>query len=117
MDRAQAETFARNWVAAWNDRDLDAILATFSDDVVFHSPRIAQVLDTDSPVITGKSALRNYWSLALEDAPDLFFDLQDFLVSSDALTLLYTNHRGQNVAETFLFDAEQLVTEAIAAYR
>jgi ketosteroid isomerase-like protein len=34
-----AQTFAREWVKAWNDHDLEAILAHYADDVVFHSPR------------------------------------------------------------------------------
>ncbi len=117
LDRGQAETFAREWVSAWNDKDLDAILAHYAEDVVFHSPRIAIVLETQSPVIVGKAALRNYWSLSLDHAPDLFFAIESTLVSSDAIVILYTNHRGQSVAETFIFNSEGDVRESVAAYR
>ena len=41
MARPDADSFAREWVAAWNDHDLDAVLSHYADGVVFHSPRIA----------------------------------------------------------------------------
>jgi hypothetical protein len=39
------------------------------------------------------------------------------LVGGDALTILYRNQRGQDVAETVIFDiGGELVTRSIAAY-
>ena len=43
IDRAWAEDFAHDWAASWNARDVEAVLAHFSPDVVFRSPRIAVV--------------------------------------------------------------------------
>jgi len=116
LDRNKAEAFARAWLAAWNDRDIDRILSHYSDGVVFHSPRIAHVLGNGAPSVAGKAALRDYWTEALKRAPELFFELEAVLTSSDALTLLYTNHREERVAETFLFDVHGEVREAVAAY-
>lgn len=116
LDRNKAETFAHAWVAAWNDRDLDRILSHYSDGVVFHSPRIARVMGNGAASVSGKAALRDYWTEALKHAPELFFELEAVLTSSDALTLLYTNHREERVAETFVFDAHGEVRESVAAY-
>ncbi len=117
LDRAKAETFARAWVSAWNDRDIDRILSHYADAVVFHSPRIALVMGNGAASISGKPALRDYWTAALERSPELFFELENVLTSSDAVTLLYTNHREELVAETFVFDREGEVRESVAAYR
>lgn len=117
MNRAEADEFAQDWLEAWNDRDLDAILAHYSDGIVFHSPRIAKVLDTKAKFITGKPKLREYWTQALDIATDLFFELDDVMVGSDAVTLLYTNHRDQQVAETFLFDEDGEIYCSIVTYR
>lgn len=117
LDRAKAETFARAWVSAWNDRDIDRILSHYADAVVFHSPRIALVMGNDAASLSGKAALRDYWTAALERSPELYFELENVLTSSDALTLLYTNHREELVAETFVFDKEGEVRESVAAYR
>ena len=117
LDKAKAEKFARAWMSAWNDRDIDRILAHYSDGVVFHSPRIALVLGNKAASVTGKPALRDYWTRALERSPELFFELENVLTGSHALTPLYTNHREELVAETFIFDADGEVRESIAAYR
>lgn len=117
MARPDPESFARDWVAAWNDHDLDAVLSHYADGIVFHSPRIAQVMGTTDASITGKPGLRAYWQKALDLANGLFFELDDVLVGSDAITLLYTNHRGQKAAETFIFDDDGEISVAVAAYR
>ncbi|MEQ3650758.1 nuclear transport factor 2 family protein [Hyphomonas sp.] len=117
MARPDADSFAREWVAAWNDHDLDGVLSHYADGVVFHSPRIAQVMETKEDLLTGKAALREYWHAALAGANDLFFELDDVLAGSDAITLLYTNHRGQSAAETFIFDEDGEICIAIATYR
>lgn len=117
LDKAKADAFARAWVAAWNDRDIDRILSHYADNVVFHSPRIALVLGGGAASVRGKAALRDYWTKALERSSTLYFELDTVLTSSDAITLLYTNHREELVAETFLFDGEGEVCESVAAYR
>ena len=116
LTRETAETFARNWTQAWNDRDLDQIMALYADGITFHSPRISQVLDAGMMSLTGKAALRDYWGVALESAPELYFEIDAIYLSSDAATLTYANHRGQQVAETFVFDDHGRVKLAIAAY-
>jgi ketosteroid isomerase-like protein len=117
LSRAFAEAFANDWLSAWNDRDIDRILSHYADDVVFHSPRIALVMGNDATTVRGKEALQTYWTEALAKGPNLFFALDDILVSSDAITILYTNHREQSVAETFLFNEDGEISQAIAAYR
>lgn len=37
-------------------------------------------------------------------------------MSSDALTILYDNHRAQRVAEVFIFGPNLKVVESVAAY-
>lgn len=116
MERPRAEQFARDWVAAWNTRDLAAVLAHYAEDVVFHSPRIAEVMGTAKGRTEGKAELEGYWRQALQLTPGLRFELKSVLVGSDALTILYRNHRGQDVAETLLFGPDGRVTRGIATY-
>ena len=117
LTRSFAESFAQDWLAAWNDRDIERILSHYSEEIIFHSPRIARVMGNEALSIFGKKTLRDYWSKALALAPQLFFELDDILVGSDAITILYTNHREELVAETFVFGAESKVVGSIAAHR
>ena len=116
IDADFAQRFAQAWVKAWNDHDLDAILAHYADDIVFRSPRIRMVMDVARDKVRGREELRAYWTRALELSHDLYFEIDALFVGSDALTICYTNHRQQEVAETFVFDAGGLVCESIAAY-
>ena len=116
IDADAAQTFAREWVKAWNDHDLEAILAHYADDVAFHSPRIRIVTGRQVEALRGKAALRDYWTKALDLARDLYFEVDHVFVGSDALTILYTNHRQQQVAETFVFGADGKVASCVATY-
>jgi ketosteroid isomerase-like protein len=116
IDRTHAERFAREWIDAWNAHDLDAILSHYAEDVVFRSPRIALVLGETIDFVTGKPALARYWGKALASPKDLHFTFDRLYVGSDSLTIAYRNHRGQYAAETFVFNADGLVTESIATY-
>ena len=73
MNRAEAQKIALDWIAQWNARDLDGILAKFADDVVFKSPKAVDIVG--KPVLVGKADLRAYWTRGLERIGDLRFDL------------------------------------------
>ena len=99
-------SFARTSNAgAWGYMAVDAIAA---DD-----PATAQtVIDA----LTGKAALRDYWGKALSLARELYCEIDQVLTGSDAVTILYTNHRQQTVAETFVFGDGSKVIRSVAAY-
>ena len=114
MDASTAEAFAEEWVAAWNARDLDRILAHYAPDIVFLSPVAKKRLGNGR--VSGIEALRSYWSAGLEAQPDLRFELEGWLAGCQCLTMLYRNHRGQRVAETVEFDARAKVVRSYACY-
>jgi len=116
IDRSFAEAFAEAWVDAWNRRDLAAVLSHYAEDVVFHSPRIAAVMGTRDASVSGKAELERYWRTALPLSPDLHFEIERIYVGSDVLTIAYRNHRGQRVAESFIFGDDGKVTRSVAAY-
>ena len=45
--------FANEWEAACNSHDLDRILALYSEDVIFKSPRVPTVSGEESGTIRG----------------------------------------------------------------
>jgi hypothetical protein len=92
------QQFAREWIAAWNARDLDAILRHYAEDVVFSSPTARQV--TGSGLVVGKPALREYWEKALARHPQLHFELERVYEGVDGLTICYIRNGSVRVAET-----------------
>lgn len=63
--------FAERWAAAWNARDLEAVLAHFEDTVTFSTPKALETVG--HPTVTGTSALRAYWERALGGIASLHF--------------------------------------------
>ncbi len=65
MDSIDPIGFAREWEAAWNRRDVEAVLQHFHDDAVFTSPLAQKIGVAADGVLKGKSAIRSYWKAAL----------------------------------------------------
>jgi hypothetical protein len=63
--------FAAEWAAAWNRRDLDAVLTHFAADVVFSTPKAVETVG--QPTVRGTPALRAYWERALAGIAELHF--------------------------------------------
>jgi len=111
--------FAEEWAAAWNRRDLEAVLALFSDEVVFVSPKAAAL--TGSPEVVGKDALRAYWTAALDRRPTLHFAVDAaHLDRLGVLTIEYLSDTidGANVraCEILTFNSDGKARRGVAYY-
>jgi hypothetical protein len=89
LDRAWAEEFAHEWIAAWNSHDLDRVLAHYSDDFQMTSPLIAQWLGIADGKLQGKEAIRRYWAQGLAKMPQLQFKLLDVVVGVNSLGIVF----------------------------
>lgn len=65
--------FAESWIAAWNRRDVDAVLAHYSEAGQFVSPMASNVVGR--PVLRDKKELEHYWRTALARIASLEFKL------------------------------------------
>jgi hypothetical protein len=116
MDRSQALRFATDWIAAWNSHDLDRILAHYAEDVELTSPAVQQVLNDPSGRVVGKAALRAYWRTALEQYPELLFELHRVLPGVNSVVLYYRSINDLLAAETMEFDTKGRVCRVLAHY-
>ncbi len=116
LTETEAEHFVSEWLAAWNARDLERILAHWEDDCEFVSPLAARIMNDASGKVRGKDALRAYWKLGLARSPDLRFELDAVLVGQDSLVIAYRNHRGQQCAEWLRLGADGRAVQGAAHY-
>jgi steroid delta-isomerase len=65
--------FADSWIAAWNRRDVEAVLAHYSEHAQFVSP-VARNLVGRS-ILRNKKELEEYWRTALARVSSLEFKL------------------------------------------
>jgi len=101
--------FAAHWAAAWNARDVDAVLAHFHDHAVFTSPFAAQVVPGTGGVLRGKAAIRAYWTAGLARIPDLHFTVDAVFAGVDTLVIAYTNQKGTRVSEVLRFSGDRVI--------
>jgi hypothetical protein len=115
MTLPDPKAFADAWVTAWNDHDVEAILAHFSEDVVFTSPVAAQLLTGSDGVLRGKGALREYWTQGLALIPDLRFEVVGVYAGTSAIVINYRNQKGGLVCEVLIL-RDGLVVEGHGTY-
>lgn len=104
-----------DWYAAWNGRDVQAILSLYGDQLTFASPFV-KVLGMADGVLRSKAEFEHYLRTALPRAPNLRFEPIADCVGVLGRTLVYRNQAGATVAETHSYDDEGLIAQANAAY-
>jgi ketosteroid isomerase-like protein len=107
--------FSREWAAAWNARDVEAVLAHFHDDVAFVSPLAQKIGFASDGTVRGKDALRRYWQAALARNPALRFTLKDVFAGVDTIAILFINQDGVDRIEALRF-RDNLVIEGLGAF-
>jgi 8-oxo-dGTP pyrophosphatase MutT (NUDIX family) len=69
--RAPLEVLAHAWVAAFNARNLDALLALYADDADHYSPKLRARRPETEGHVRGRAALREWWSDSFARLPGL----------------------------------------------
>lgn len=115
----EPDAFAREWAQAWNARDLDRVLAHFSDAIVFSSPKAVDAVG--QPTVHGKPALRAYWERALTQISALEFIIVATMwdPSFRRLAIIYdrkVNGRADRAIELLTLNPGGLVTSGEVFY-
>ena len=105
---------ADRWVEAWNARDLDEIVACYSENVEFVLP--ALVGDSDERKIAGREALREHFRHGLELAPNLTVSEESLLVGPSGFAILYRREDGHRAIETVELDDDSLASRVKVFY-
>jgi ketosteroid isomerase-like protein len=101
------------WVDAFNARDLEAILALYSDDIVTETPLLLKFGRDAEPRLAGKPALRDYFTRALAAAGPIRFTPVHLAVEGEVALLEYDReapHGGRpGVVERFIIRGGRIV--------
>lgn len=112
-----ATAFARDWIAAWNQHDLEKILSHYSDDFTIETPMAAKLYPQSNGTVTGKTEVRKYWTISLEKSPNLRFEILDVLVGVNSLGIyLFNTSSNKKSVELMSFNSGMKVNKAIVIY-
>ncbi len=80
---------AREWLDAFNARDLERLLALYADDAVHTSPKLRARHPETKGEIRGKAALRTWWADSFARLPGLRYDARHLTASGDRVFMEY----------------------------
>lgn len=112
----KANQLVEEWIEAWNNHDLDRIVAHYTDDIVFSSPFVASVGGVATGTLCGRAELRAYFKAALNKFPSLRFELRAVFHGTDAMTIVYKSVNDLLAAETMVLSDDFLVKRVWAQY-
>jgi ketosteroid isomerase-like protein len=113
-EAAHLATLGREWIAAWNARDLERVFALYAEDSEMTSDKIPALGFDPSGTLRGKDRIRTYWAKALTLIPDLHFELIDTYVSPDSIVVFYQNQRGAKICEYLRLNAAGKIVQGSA---
>jgi ketosteroid isomerase-like protein len=113
-DAADLAALGREWIAAWNSRDLERVLSLYAEDSEMTSDKIPALGFDASGTLRGKARIRAYWGKGLGLLPNLHFDLIDTYVSPDSIVVFYQNERGGKICEYLRLNAAGKIIQGSA---
>lgn len=111
-----AQSFARQWIDAWNSHDLPAIMDLYAEDIRFYSPYIVKLGMNAEGVISNKEELNAYFAKALAIYTDLYFELYEVLTGADSVILYYKSVSNRLAAEMMMLDDSGKISLVKAHY-
>ncbi len=112
--QAEAMQFAREWIEAWNARDLERVLSHYTEDFTMSSPLIVTLFGEPSGTLKGREPIGAYWKMALERLPDLRFELLEVFAGVDSLVIFFQAMPGKRSVEVLFFNESGKVYQAMA---
>src|SRR5437773_11288390 len=113
MNAQQTAGFAKGWIQEWNQRDLEAVLSHYTEDIEFQSPLVVKLLGETSGTVRGKENLREYFRKALAAFPgDIELELLGVYHGVNSL-LVHFQAKGRSAVEVMELNEEGKVRRAM----
>lgn len=83
-------SIATQWLKAFNDHNLNALLALYHDNAEHYSPKLKLRQPQTNGLIKGKAALQNWWQDAFDRLPSLQYIPQTLTANNERVFMEYT---------------------------
>ena len=84
------QDIASQWLAAFNEQELEKLLSLYHDDAIHYSPKLRIQNPETNGLIQGKSALRDWWKPAFERLQPLHYELKFLTANNERVFMEYT---------------------------
>jgi ketosteroid isomerase-like protein len=79
----------RDWLNAWNQKDIERLLKHYHDNVQFSSPTVTSRWNIESGKLEGKEALRKHFLKGFEEANHVEFKFLNVFYGVSGIVLVY----------------------------
>ena len=83
------ETIALKWFDAFNEHNLENLLALYHDNARHYSPKLKVCKPETDGLVVGKAALREWWKDAFERLPTLHYRVTSLTSNNDRVFMEY----------------------------
>lgn len=81
---------SRQWLAAFNEHNLEKLLALYANDAVHFSPKLKVRHPETKGLIKGKENLRAWWKDAFDRLPTLQYEATSLTANQERVFMEYT---------------------------
>ena len=89
MNPNELNAIALNWLEAFNTHDLERLLALYHTDAKHFSPKLKIRKPETNGLVTGKSALREWWKDAFDRLPTLQYQVTTLTANDERVFMEY----------------------------
>jgi ketosteroid isomerase-like protein len=94
----------RDWLSAWNSRDIERLMNHYHENVELSSPTIVKRWNIATGKLSGKDALRKHFSKGFEDVNHMSFELLGVLNGINGIVLVYRRGAYSMAADVITLD-------------
>ena len=82
-------SIARQWFDAFNEQNLEKLLALYDENARHYSPKLKLRSPETKGLIAGKDALRSWWKDSFDRLPSLKYTPQQFIADDSGVFMEY----------------------------
>lgn len=105
MTSEKLQSIAFRWFDAFNNHNLEQLLALYDEEAEHFSPKLKIRKPETNGLVTGKQALREWWQDAFNQMPTLHYKVTSLTANGDRVFMEYVRSVSD---ETDIFVAEVL---------
>ncbi len=92
MSHHEVKAIALNWFEAFNQHNLEMLLALYDNNAEHFSPKLKIRQPETNGLIKGKPALRNWWQDAFNRLPSLQYEVVNLIANETEVFMEYIRH-------------------------
>jgi ketosteroid isomerase-like protein len=92
QDPARLRAIAERWLACFERRDLDRLLALYAEDATHSSPKIRVRHPDTGGRLVGRTAMHAWWQDAFDRLPSMHYELTSLTADHERVFMEYVRH-------------------------